>query len=281
MTGLCVTGYGSLDYAVTLAGFVEGNTTTLVNARDPSAWPRIGGCPAYVARAVVARTGSAGVVSWMGDNAEGRLYCQGLAADGIELSGIAMIDAARSPTALMVYQADGSCACLYDPALNGREQLTGSQLELIAGASHLCISVGPGHLTQDILEARSPDCRVYWLTKNDTAAFTPEVRQILSQKADVVFCNSAERVLVGNTRRDAIIVETRGRDGVAVHAPGTDMTVPVEAVAATDTTGAGDTFAGAYIAAEMDGVGDPVAACEQAVEAARIFLQNRLPGAPQ
>lgn len=281
MTGLCVTGYGSLDYAVTLAGFAEGNRTTLVDARDAAAWPRIGGCPAYVARAVANRIGTAAIVSWMGANDEGQLYCDGLAADGIDMSGIAMIEAERSPTALMVYQADGSCACLYDPALGGREHLTDGQLTLIAAASHLCISVGPGHLTGQILEARSPAARLYWLTKNDTAAFTPDIRRRLSAQADVIFCNSAERTLVDKTGEQIIIIETRGRDGVAVRAPGTDAIVPVDAVAASDTTGAGDTFAGSYIAAEMDGVSDPVVACEQAVTAARIFLQNRLPGASQ
>lgn len=281
MTGLCVTGYGSLDYAVTLAGFAEGNRTTLVSARDASAWPRIGGCPAYVARAVAARIGAAGIVSWMGDNEEGRLYCNGLASEGIDLSGIAMIEAARSPTALMVYQADGSCACLYDPALDGREHLTVEQLDRIAAASHLCISVGPGHLTARILDARAADSRLYWLTKNDTAAFTPEIRSRLSAEADVIFCNSAERALIDKAGERTIIIETRGRDGVAVRAPGTDAIVPVEAVAASDTTGAGDTFAGGYIAAEMDGVSDPEAACGQAVAAALLFLQNRLPGATQ
>lgn len=281
MTGLCVTGYGSLDYAVTLAGFAEGNRTTLVSARDAATWPRIGGCPAYVARAVVARIGAAGVVSWMGDNEEGRLYCNGLASDGIDLSGIAMIKAKRSPTALMVYQADGSCACLYDPALDGREQLTVEQLDRIAAASHLCISVGPGHLTAEILDARAADSRLYWLTKNDTAAFTPEIRSRLSAEADVIFCNSAELALIDKAGERTIIVETRGRDGVAVRAPGKDAIVPVQAVAAVDTTGAGDTFAGSYIAAEMDGVSDPVGACGQAVAAARLFLQNRLPGATQ
>lgn len=281
MTGLCVTGYGSLDYAVTLSGFVEGNHTTLVNQRDAAAWPRVGGCPAYVARAVALRLGTAGIVSWMGDNAEGRLYCDGLIADGIDVSGIAMVEAASSPTALMVYQADGSCACLYDPALGGQEELTDAQMEMIGSASHLCISVGPGQLIRQILETRSRAARLYWLTKNDTAVFTPDICRLLSAQADVVLCNRAERGLVGKTGEAAIIIETRGREGVAIHAPGIDDLIEVDAVSAGDTTGAGDTFAGGYIAAEMDGVTNPVLACEQAVIAARQFLQTRLPGAPQ
>ncbi len=278
MTGLCVTGYGSLDYAVTLDGFAEGNRTTLVSRRSAAAWPRIGGCPAYVARAVADRLGTAKIISWMGANAEGRLYCDGLAADGIDISGIAMVDAPRSPTSLLVYQADGSCACLYDPALGGQEQLTDEQRALIGAASHLCISVGPPQLMRPILEARDPAARLYWLTKNDTAAFTPEICRQLSAEADVIFCNQAERALIGETRDGVIVVETRGRDGVVVTAPGIEKTARVDPVPADDTTGAGDTFAGGFIAAEMDGITDPALACEQAVAAARLFLHHRLTG---
>jgi len=274
VSSLCVTGYGSLDYAVTLDGFAEGNRTTLVSRRDPAAWPRCGGCPAYVAHAVVA-TVAPTVISWMGDNTEGRLYCDGLRSAGIDVSGVALLETPGSPTALLVYQADGSCACLYDPAFDGRERLTAAQAERIAAASHLCVSVGPPHLMRPIVDARAPGARLYWLAKNDPAAFTPENRRLLSVRADVIFCNSAELALVDRDLSRATIIETRGRDGVVVHAGGAETAVPVEPVAAGDTTGAGDTFAGAYIAAEMDGIVDPVQAAERASEAARAFLLNR------
>ncbi len=275
MTALCVTGYGSLDYAVTLDGFATADRTTLVSARDPAAWPRCGGCPAYVARAVASPARQVQVVSWMGDNAEGRRYCDGLAADGIDPSGIDFVAAPRSPTALLVYQADGSCACLYDPALGGRERLSETQRLLIAGASHLCVSVGPSQLMRPILEARSDGSRVYWLAKNDSAAFTPEICRLLSEKVDVVFCNSAERALVDATLGAGVVVETRGSEGVVVTSGGQESTIDVETVVASDTTGAGDTFAGAFIAAEMDGVSDPAAAAAQAAAAAGEFLRGR------
>ena len=275
MTGLCVTGYGSLDYAVTLDGFAEGNRTTSISRRDPAAWPRCGGCPAYVARAVVA-TAAPTVVSWMGDNAEGALFCDGLRSAGIDGSGVALLESSRSPTALLVYQADGSCACLYDSAFSGREELTQTQAGLIAAASHLCISVGPPHLVRPILEARAPDARLYWLAKNDTKAFTPRDCRLLSAQADVILCNSAEMALIDRELTRATIVETRGRAGVVVHDGGAETAIAVTPVPAGDTTGAGDTFAGAYIAAEMDGIADPVRAAERAVEAAHSFLVNRV-----
>ena len=277
MTSLCVTGYGSLDYAVTLDGFAVGDRTTLINARDAAAWPRCGGCPAYVARAAIAASCDVHVVSWMGDNEEGRLYRDGLISDGVDASGIAYVAAARSPTALLVYQADGSCACLYDPALAGEERLTKQQRALIAEASHLCISVGPSHLIHPIVDALSVGTKVYWLTKNDSAAFTPENRRLLSRKADVVFCNRAERGLIAGDS-DAVVIETQGSAGVVVASGDSEAAIEVEAIAATDTTGAGDTFAGAFIAAEMRGETDPVAAARQAAAAAGEFLRARSAG---
>ncbi len=275
MTVLCVTGYGSLDYAVTLDGFAHADKTTLIKTRDAMAWPRCGGCPTYVARAAVDAGQRAHVISWMGDNAEGSRFCSCLSAEGIDTTGIELIDALRSPTALLVYQADGSCACLYDPALDGREQLTEGQAALIAQASHLCVSAGPAHLVRPILKARSPTARLYWLTKNDTAAFTPDLRRVLSSEADVVICNSAERSLIDATLGVEIIVETRGRDGVVVSYGDREVIIDVAPVTASDTTGAGDTFAGAFIAAEMHGVDDPAAAAERAVMATAAFLRQR------
>lgn len=275
MTSLCVTGYGSLDYAVSLDGFVEPDRTTIVRSRDPAAWPRCGGCPAYVARAVVGERKSARIVSWMGDNEEGLLYQSQLRDDGIDTSGIACIEASRSPTSLLVYQADGSCACLYDPALGGRECLTQTQEALIAGSSHVCVSVGPPHLVKPTLEACSETARFYWLAKNDAAAVTAEVGRLLSARADVVFCNSAERALIDGTQGADIIVETRGRDGVLVTHGDRMVTIDAQVVATSDTTGAGDTFAGAFIAAEMDGIDDPVVAAERAVQRTAAFLRER------
>lgn len=275
MTALCVTGFGSLDYAVTLGGFVRPDSTTLIEQRDASAWPRCGGCPAYVARAAVGGGQMAHIVSWMGDNEEGDLYCDRLSAEGVDTSGIARIPASRSPTSLLVYQADGSCACLYDSALGGRERLTERQHSLIAEASHLCVSVGPAPLVRPTVEARRNDARLYWLVKNDAAAVIPDVSRLLSKQADVVFCNSAERALVDATRGTSIIVETRGVDGVVVTDGDRMVTVDVERVETPDTTGAGDTFAGAFIAAEMDGVGDPVVAAERAVAQTATFLRDR------
>jgi ribokinase len=209
---------------------------------------------------------------WVGRGPEGERLIQILAKQGARTEVIAVVDAPRSPAALMVHQPEGSTACLFDPALGGAERLTVAQETLIGQATHFCISVGPPQVQGPILALCPPGARLYWAVKDDPNAFPPPLRQALAARADVVFCNATERALVGETR--AVVVETRGRRGLAVTAGGNTTEIPVEPVEVRDTTGAGDSLAGGYIAAEMAGA-DPMAAARAGLEAATALLRGR------
>ncbi len=277
MTLLAVTGYASVDYAVGLSGQIRGDHTTLIDHRDTAKWPRLGGCPAYVAVAAANAGMASQPVTWIGNDNHAQVYLDGLASAGVGTDGVARLER-PSPMAILAYQDDGSCACLFDPVFPGEEILTGKQAGIIASASHTCISVGPPHLTGEILEHRSPAARLYWICKNDAHAFPPPVRTSLSANADVIFCSRSERQLVGKTREGAIIIETRGAAGVQVEHCGKRELIMVEPVEVRDTTGAGDTLAGGYIAAEMAGQTDPRAAVTAGIEAVRAMLVKRTAG---
>lgn len=272
MSLLVVTGYASLDYPVELTGPLRAEGTTIVAHRDPGAWPRPGGCPTYIAGAVVRAGQVAAPVMWVGRGPEGEHLIRSLAAQGTRTEGIAVVDAPRSPAAIMVHQPGGGTACLFDPALGGGERLTAGQEALIGQASHLCLSVGPPQVQRQILDLCPGAARLYWAVKDDPQAFGPEIRRALAERADVIFCNAAERALVGETR--AIVVETRGRRGVAVTADGATREFPVEPVEVRDATGAGDSLAGGFIAAEMGGA-DPWAAALAGLAAATKLLKER------
>ncbi len=272
MSRLVVTGYASLDFAVGLDGQAAGDTTTLIAARDPEAWPRAGGCPTYISGAAVRAGQQATPIMWVGKGAEGEGFVSRLEAQGIGTGGIGVCDSPRSPTALMVYQTDGSCMCLYDPALDRAEVLTDAQRNLIAAATHVCVSVGPPQLMDDIVALCPPDARLYWAVKNDPDAFPPELRTRLSARADVIFHSASERSLIGETT--AVLVETRGSDCVVVSNAGHVQEIAVVAIDIADTTGAGDSFAGGYIAAEMNGA-DPVQAAGEGIKAAAALLADR------
>ena len=275
MTGLVVTGYASLDYPVGLSGQIGGDRTTLIDHRDPAAWPRIGGCPAYMALAVAQQGGSVSPVTWIGSGVESDHYVETLRDAEAGIGGIARLPSARTPTAILAYQADGTCACLFDPVFAGEEKLTQAQRDLLAGADHLCISVGPPHLNREILACRKASARLYWVIKNDPNCFFPEICREISSVADVIFCNEAERSLVAETPREAVIVETRGAHGIAVEREGQVRTLTVDPLSVRDTTGAGDTLAGGFVAARMAGTTDAVAATQAGLDAARKLLKQR------
>lgn len=276
MTELVVTGFASLDYPVSLGGMAKGDCTTLIRHRDPDAWPRLGGCAAYVAAAVARRGIAALPVSWVGSDPAADLYFDALREAGCGTAGMARIEAARSPVALLAYQADGSCICLYDPAFGGTEVLTAAQSELISSARHLAITVGPPQLIPRILALRHPQSTLYWVLKSDPACFPSDICAELSAAADVIFCNRSEREMISTPREDTVIIETDGTRGVTVHATGTATTCTVEPLAVSDTTGAGDTLAGGFIAAMMGGETNPIEAARQGVAAVGELLKKRM-----
>ncbi len=276
MTSLAVTGYASLDYPVNLDGFAKGDQTSLISYRDPDAWPRLGGCASYVALAARKEGRRVSPICWVGANAEGTRFREALDACGLDTVGVGWVKSDRSPACMLIYQPDGSCMCLYDPAFAGEEELRAPQRLLMGDASHLCICVGPPQLTKQILASRKRDATLYWVAKNDRNAFNAEICAELSSQADVIFCNEAERSHVGQINEGAVIVKTLGKQGVSVEHDGHCVTLPVEHIDARDTTGAGDTFAGGFISAHISGEKDPIKAAEYGLSTVRAFLTARM-----
>ena len=275
MNRLAVSGYASLDYPIGLMGRIHGNQTTWIRHRDPQAWPRLGGCPTYVATAAAARGQAASPVTWVGSDAAGDVFQQGLAARGVDVRAVARMDGHRSPVAILAYQEDGACACLFDPALSGQEQLNSEQRNVLSSASHVCITVGPPHLTLDILACRAEGARVYWVLKNDAHCFTPELCREIAGEAHVILGNRAERSLIGEVRPEVTVVETDG-GRTRVWRGGLAGEIAIDLLPVVDATGAGDSFAGGFIAAEMNGVTDPVEAADVGAKCARRMLEERM-----
>lgn len=275
MAELAVTGYASLDYPVLLDGIVVPDRTTHIRFRDPSAWPRAGGSPTFVAGTAAAHGISSAPVTWIGDDALGTAYLDHCTDAGLDVSAVETLAGARSPVALMIHQSDGTTPCLYDPGFKGEEHLSDRQITMIGQCAMLCVTVGPGHLMDAILRHRPANAPLCWVMKDDPTCFGPENRAALSERASLIFCNTAERRLIGDVPHEgAIIVETRGPEGVRLHHGGDETVLETERVAVADPTGAGDSFAGAFIAAHMDGA-TPGAAANMAMDAVGAMLRAR------
>lgn len=283
MSGIVITGYASLDHVIVLDGDIRPGRTTTILSRPEKAWPRLGGGPAYVAQAVSCDyPGFVAPVSWIGADGPGEVYLSQLRDKDISCDGMAKIEGARTPIAILAYDPNGDCACLYDPGLPPSIGLTDQQRKLVRAADWIAITIGPKVVTEELLTLIRDDQKLAWIVKNDPRAITPEQTAALATRADLIFCNGRERAFLesarnGKTvpRENQLIVETQGRRGAMFLRKDERRFVAAEPVDVTDPTGAGDTFAGGVIAAIMKGETDLDAVGLAGNAAARALLLER------
>jgi ribokinase len=278
---IAITGYASLDYCVRLDRAPRPDATATVLSR-PLEWPRLGGSPAYVASAIAA----AGVrevraISWVGADADGREYAKALSLRGVRVDGIG-VRPGRTPICILAYQPDGGCHCFYDPSLAAPLALDASQEALVARAPWICLTVGPPEATEQALAAASPDAKIVWAVKADPRSVPADLAARIAARADVIACSRGEAGFVeaalaacGAPGRRRLLLETRGAAGVALRARGREEIISVEPLAADDTTGAGDTFLGGFLAALMTAPDSPSEAVKAGAKAARAMLASR------
>ena len=278
---IVVTGYASLDYVVRLDSASEPDRTATILARAAE-WPRLGGSPTYVAAALVAGGArDAAPISWVGDDAEGARYRDGVEALGVRTNGM-RVRPGRTPICILAYEPDGRCHCLYDPGLTAEADLDEGQRALIAAAKAVCVTVGPTKATWEAIRLARPDAMLLWAVKADPRAVPPDLAAALAARADIVVFSQGEAGFVAEASSTAdrparrrIDIETRRRNGVAFMRDGAASVFPVAPVEAEDSTGAGDTFVGGFLAAWMK-TADPEEAVRAGVAAARALLVSRM-----
>lgn len=271
-----VAGFATLDYVVQVEGDFRGRGTRLMRQGTGDAWPRAGGAALY-ASVPLSRAGiAAGPLTWIGDDADGAAYLAACRAAALGLEAVAITPGAPSTRCLLIYNDDGGHGCLLRP---GPASLTAEQAVMAASASWLVVTAGPARISRALLDGLSPGHRLAWIAKDDPACFPPELVARLTARADVVFCNAGERGWLeagraGPRPAGQVLFETRGAQGVRVEANGAVVDAPAAPLAVDDATGAGDTFAGAALAALIGGA-DPRAAAESGMVAARALLAAR------
>jgi ribokinase len=280
MTNAVAIGYASIDYPAVLGGYFKPNQTVLIKQRPADAFPRPGGCPTYVARPLAASGCQTSIVTWVGADDMAGMFRSWAAQDRISTSGIATVESGATPMCFMIYQEDGSCCCLFDPGMLGREVLDETQKGLIKNADLLGVTVGPPDIGTQALELVSDDAAVGWVAKNDPVSFPEVLRAALGKRADYVFCNVHERewidsAVVGRERPGPLIIETNGPEPVKTEFRGKVDYLDVPKLRFNDASGAGDTLAGGCLAAVAGSVTDPVEIAAAGIAAATELLKQR------
>jgi len=278
---LVITGFASLDYAVRLDRPSQADRTATILSR-PTEWPRLGGSPAYVAAALAAEgAADATPVTWIGDDGDGETYLAALVARGLSVAGVGRRPG-RTPICILAYEPAGGCHCLYDPGLQAPAELDSAQRALIAAADGLCLTIGPPEATREALRLARPDAKVVWAVKADRRAAPPDLAAELAARADLIVHSRGEAPFVAealsssSATRDFLRIETRGGDGVAAYLGEVEQVFAVEPVDCDDTTGAGDTFLGGFLAAYLARGESSARAVETGARAARQLLGARV-----
>jgi ribokinase len=212
----------------------------------------------------------------VGDDGAGLTFTAALEAAGCRTDGIATL-AGRSPTAQLLYSPDGATTCLFDPGVDWPE-LSARQRALIALADVVVVMVGPADVTRGALACSRREATLAWIVKNDPTALLPDVVAALCRRADIVFHNAGESTVIERslTGRAATVVRTDGPRPVTVTTASEPHSYAVPpGPALRNPTGAGDAFAGGYLAAWLRSADEADCVAAGAAAARSVIGQTR------
>jgi sugar/nucleoside kinase (ribokinase family) len=269
---IVVVGYASVDRTLRLDRLPSpGVTARVLSDVGDVGGPHPGGI-GHTVLALAATVDDVVPVCAVGDDAAGRDFTDALAAAGCRVDGI-VASAGRSPTADLLYDPDGHAACVFDPGVDWAS-LTPRQRELVAAADVLVAMVGPASVIRATLADSRPGATVAWIVKNDPAALLADVVTALRRRADIIFHNAAESSVVDGMPAESktVVVRTDGPRPVIVTTSGEARSYPIAPCATVrNPTGAGDAFAGGYLAMWLDSADEARCVAAGAAAARRRF----------
>jgi sugar/nucleoside kinase (ribokinase family) len=233
----------------------------------PGDWagPFCSGAPAIFA-SVAARLGApVALAAAVGDDRFGQALRERLAGDGVDVGELRLVPGRATALAFVAYAADGSRDFWYSvrdsaavevapPPLDGIDWLhvSGSTLGFGVRLADTVVAAAEGVAGRGGRVSLDPNLR---------PDADPGVRERLNRVArvaHVVFPSEGELDAL-DIGPGALVCQTHGPAGATV----AGVRVPAPAVTEVDPTGAGDTFAAAFVTAYRAGA-DPVAAAEGA-----------------
>lgn len=213
-----------------------------------------------------------GFIGSAGDDEFGQCVCQRLQESGVDMSHIMQAENAYTGTAFVYYNADGSRKFRFHLAGSGSEMMWDGE----ADKSYLkgCQWV---HYTGFTLESSANAKKLVYetlevLDKDTKVSFDPNLRGKenvsrlcgpIIERANLILPSIGEAGEFFDTTDDIgckkwmgmgkIVVQKRGSEGSRVYDGGNVTDVPSFKATEVDPTGAGDTFAAAFIAGLLDG----------------------------
>lgn len=288
MSLVAVLGYTSVDTRLVTSALPRPGETAILegDVPPPARW---GGCAPIVARWLRRLAVETALVSWLGDDDDGRAYRTLLDDAGIDLRFLE-VGSGASPRSWLVSDRSGTSVCFFHPSGAGEQRLHRIE-ELRADTDWLAVTVGPARLTRSALDAFEQDLhagrvRLAWDVKADREAFPSDLVRRLAA-AELVCMNEAEALFVGDrlglgrpagvddllALGASVVAITRGRRGAVIGWRDGLEEVAGEEIAAREPTGAGDAFFAGMLAA-LRGDAGPSAAARRGLETAGRHLSG-------
>ncbi len=190
----------------------------------------------------------------VGINDTGELVRRELEQAGVDCTYLIQV-AGETTVKYLVVDGEGQVMVLSNEGVNEAFDATDIPAEAVAESSHLHLTGQDPETAERLIErAHEQDISVSFDPgrRVDSRAYGPSISAV-----DTVFLNEREMAVAreqGVLTSGQYIVEKRGGDGAAVYRDGETITHPGFAVDVIDTTGAGDAFAGGFLAARDAGL---------------------------
>ncbi len=218
-----------------------------------------GGGPAATAAVTLARLGHrVGLVATVGDDATGRQIRDELAAEGVDVDEVAVVAGARSPTSLILVDAEaGTRAITAYLGTTGDVTLSRSARERVRTAEWVHVDHRGAALLPELEAARAKRLSVdagnpgWGLDLRGLALFAPTRRFLTSRYPGRTMSAAIDEALQEGA--DTVVVTDGARGAVGARG-GERVRVPAVRVDVRSTLGAGDVFHGALLAAFLRGL---------------------------
>jgi tagatose kinase len=241
--------------------------------------PYASGAPAIFIDQVARAGGRCAMIGCVGDDDFGALNVERLRADGVDVSGIAVIKTATTGSAFVTYREDGERDFIFNIANSASGQLSVDNLreDLLKACRHFHV-MGSSLFSFRIIEAMK---KVIETVKRQggTVSFDPNVRKEMLRIPEMreafdfvldytdIFLPSGHEVTLLATASSEVgaieellkrgvreVVVKRGKDGCSFYDGTSETHLPAFSVEEVDPTGAGDCFGATYIACRSQGM---------------------------
>lgn len=240
-----------------------------------------------------------GMIGRVGDDDFGRINTRRLAADGVDISAIAIDPEAATGSAFVRYRVDGDRDFVFNikHSANGGLTLDEAGRALIAGADHLHV-MGSSLFSPAVVDATGAAVAAI-KAKGGTVSFDPNIRRELLAlpgmrdalagllaRCDLFLPSGSELQLFAEAQDDAgaiaeilgrgvkAVVVKRGAEGADYHDAAGSLSQPAFAVEEVDPTGAGDCFGAAFVTFWLRGLPPAEALRYAAAAGARAVTQR-------